>query len=210
LTVAERNAIYEHAAHRATAATEHIRWCMAHDPAEAAHAAHAAAGTLNIAAALTRNRVLRQAADSYDRAARACYGRLPRPTHEGHQLRAAARLLALTGSATDDTTQQLDRLIARLAVLVATIAELREAQRHAAQAKAARAAAQQLRAHHHQTGPASAWLSQSRTTRSTSAPNLGRRAVPDAIKVSAGQPAAAGRPRSRTSKPTSPRQAAGP
>ena len=53
--------------------------------------------TLHIAARALRNPELRRAADAYDRAARARYGQIPRRTHEGSQLRAAARLMALTG-----------------------------------------------------------------------------------------------------------------
>ena len=50
------------------------------DPAAAADAAWAAAGTLHVAAAALGSRILRQAADAYDRAARAPYGRIPPPT----------------------------------------------------------------------------------------------------------------------------------
>jgi len=62
------------------------------------------------------------AGDSYDRAARAQHGRLPRRSGDGDQLRRTARMIALA----------------------ATVAELRQAQQHAAQAAAARAAAAHL------------------------------------------------------------------
>ena len=76
-TVPERNAIYEHAARQAAAAAEHIRRCAHGDPARAADAAWAAADTLHVAARALRSPVLRRAADSYDRAARARHGRIP-------------------------------------------------------------------------------------------------------------------------------------
>ena len=145
-TVAERNAIYEHAARQAGVAAEHIRRCAHSDPARAADAAWAAADTLHAAARALRNPALRRAADSYDRAARARYGRIPRATREGKQLRAAARLMAMAGQITGDLPLITTALIANLAVLAVAVAELRQAQQHAAQAAAARAAATQLHA----------------------------------------------------------------
>jgi hypothetical protein len=160
LTTAERNAVLDHAARYAATATEHIRWCTSHDPARAADAAHAAADTLHVAAAVTRSKALRSAADCYDRAARMRYGRTPTPTPEGRQLRAAARMLALTGRASPDD-RQLVTLIAKLAALAAAVIELRQAQQHAAQAAAARAAAARLREHCGRTGSPVAWYSRS-------------------------------------------------
>jgi hypothetical protein len=145
-TVPERNAIYEHAARQAATAAEHIRWCAHGEPARAADAAWALADILHVAARALGDPVLRRAADSYDRAARARYGRIPRVTSEGSQLRAAARLMALTGRVTGDAPLVTVALIANLAALAAAVAELREAQQHAAQAAAARAAASQLHA----------------------------------------------------------------
>ncbi len=145
-TVPERNAIYEHAARQAATATEYIRRCAHDDPARAADAAWAAADTLHAAARALRSPALRRAADSYDRAARARYGQIPRATREGDQLRAAARLMALTGQITSDAPLVTLALIANLAALAAAVAELRQAQQHAAQAAAARAAASQLHA----------------------------------------------------------------
>ena len=88
LTWAERNAIWEHAARTAAKATAQIRHPRATDPAATADAAWAAADTA------LGGRVIRQAADSYDRAARAPHGRIPRPTPTGNQLRHTARLLS--------------------------------------------------------------------------------------------------------------------
>src|SRR5262249_52856874 len=149
---AERSAIFGHAARYAAAATEHIRWCALQDPASAADAAHAAADALHMAAALTRSKALRGAADCYDRASRVARGRLPKPTREGRQLPTAARLLALTGPGPHDGTQQLVALIAKLAALAVAVAELRQAQRHTAQATAARHAAARLSTSHGDAG----------------------------------------------------------
>ncbi len=195
-TVAERNAIFEHAARYAVAATEHIRWCVVHDPARAADAAHAAAGTLHVAATLTRSKALRSAAGCYDRAARVGYGRLPAPTAEGRQLRTAARLLALTGAGSDDSAAQLAVLVARLVALVAAVAELREAHRHAAQAAAARAGAMRLREHCARAGPATTWHAKAQAAR-LAGPGPGHEDAPAAPVVNAGQVAGRGMPRSR-------------
>jgi hypothetical protein len=97
-TAPERDEIYRHAAHQARTATEHIRRCAMTDPVGAADAAWAAADTLHVAARALRNPHLRRAADSYDRAARAQYGRLPRRSHDGDQLRRTARMIALAGN----------------------------------------------------------------------------------------------------------------
>jgi len=143
-TAPERDAIYRHAARQAAAATEHIRRCAMSDPAAAADAAWAAADTLHVAARALRNRQLRCAADSYDRAARVPYGRLPRRSRDGDQLRRTARLIALAGNLTGDTTLLAIALVGQLVALAAAVAELRQVQQHAAQAAAARAAAAHL------------------------------------------------------------------
>jgi hypothetical protein len=143
-TASERDAIYRHAARQARAAAEHIRRCAMTDPRAAADAAWAAADTLHVAARALRNPHLRRAADSYDRAARAPYGRLPRRSRDGDQLRRTARLIALAGNLTGDTTLTAIALMAQLVALAAAVAELRQAQQHAAQAAAARAAAAHL------------------------------------------------------------------
>jgi len=145
-TAAERDAIYGHAAHQAARAAEHIRHCAHGDPGQAADAAWAAADTLHIAARALGSRVLRHAADAYDRAARTPYGRTPHRTRDGDALRTAARVMALTATITGDTTLAAIALIAKLAALAAAVAELRQAQQHAAQAAAARTAAEHLHA----------------------------------------------------------------
>jgi len=124
-TAPERDEIYRHAARQARAATEHIRHCAMTDPADAADAAWAAADTLHAAARALRNPHLRCAAASYDR---------------------AARMIALAGNLTGDNTLLAIALMAQLVALAAAVAELRQAQQHAAQAAAARDAAAHLQA----------------------------------------------------------------
>ena len=145
-TAAERAAIWEHAARTAAGAAEQIRNVTAIDPGAAADAAWAAADTLHAAAAALGSRVLRQAADSYDRAARSPYGRIPAPGQPGHNLRRAARLLSTYTSVAADVPRAEMTLLMRFARLAEAIAELREAQHLAAQAAAARRAAEHLRA----------------------------------------------------------------
>jgi hypothetical protein len=128
-TIPERNAIYQHAARRAVTAAEHIRRCADADPVRAADAAVAAADTLHVAARALGNPPLRRAPDSYHRAARTRYGRIPPATRDGGQLRAAAWLMALTGQITGDAPLAT---VANLAAPAAAVAELRQAQQHAA------------------------------------------------------------------------------
>ena len=71
ITAPERAEIYRHAARQAAVAAEHLRRCAAGDPGSGADAAWAAADALHAAARATGSRVLRCAADGYDRAARA-------------------------------------------------------------------------------------------------------------------------------------------
>ena len=149
----EQNAIFDHAARQAHLATEHLRSAAGGDPAAGADAAWAAADALHVAARVLNNPELRRAADSYDRAARAQFGRIPQATRAGNQVRAAARLMAMAGRATGDATLVAVALIANLAALALAVAELRQAQRHAAQAAAARAAASHLQAARDQRRP---------------------------------------------------------
>ncbi|HXZ70453.1 MAG TPA: hypothetical protein VEH31_06185 [Streptosporangiaceae bacterium] len=144
LTPAERAAIWDHVTRTAAGATEQIRQLSVTDPGLAADAAWAAADTLHAAASALGSRVLRQAADSYARAARAPYGRVPRRTRAGEGLRRAARLLSLAAPAHGDPVLAQITLIVRLIALAQAVADLRAAQRHAAQAAAARAAAERL------------------------------------------------------------------
>ena len=146
LTGEERNALWEHATRAAADATAQIRNLARTDPAAAADAAWATSDTLHVAAAVLGSRILRQAADAYDRAARAPYGRIPPPTPAGNQLRQAARLLSAFAYLTGDRSLTPIVLITRLAALAEAVAELRDTQRHAAQVAAALRAAEHLHA----------------------------------------------------------------
>jgi hypothetical protein len=145
LTAQERNAFWEHAAQTAADASAQIRSHAATSPAAAADAAWAAADTMHAAAAALGSRTLRQAADSYDRAARAPYGRIPGPTPAGNRLRRAARLLTASEAVSGDNTLAIVTLVSRLAALAEAVADLRDVQQRAAQAASARHAAERLR-----------------------------------------------------------------
>jgi hypothetical protein len=131
---------------RAARAARMIRSCAFTDPATAADAAWAASDALHIAADVLGSSALRQPADSYARAARHGYGRIPGPTPAGNRLRATARLLALVATAGGEDQAAVMMLVAQLAELASVVAGLRESQRHAAQALAAPAAAERLHA----------------------------------------------------------------
>jgi hypothetical protein len=146
LTAAERTAIWAHAARTADQAAARIRLLAGADPAAAADAAWAASDTLHVAAAALGSRILRHAADAHDRAARAPHGRLPPPSPAGNRLRHAARLIAAFASLSNDPALTPLVLVARLAALAEAVADLRDAQRRAAQAAAARATAGHLHA----------------------------------------------------------------
>jgi hypothetical protein len=144
LTAEERNAVWDHATRAAADAAAQIRAMAWTDPAAAGDAAWATSDTLHAAAAVLGSRILRQAADAYDRAARSPYGRIPPPTPAGNQLRQAARLLSAFAYLTGNRSMAPIVLITKLAALAEAVAELRECQLHAAQAAGARAAAEHL------------------------------------------------------------------
>ena len=146
LTAQERNAVWEHVTRIAADATSQIRHLAWTNPAAAADAAWATSDTLHVAAALLGSRILRQAADAYDRAARSPYGHIPPPSPAGNQLRQAARLLSAFACITRDRSMAPLVLIAKLAALAEAVAELRQSQQHAAQATAALRAAERLHA----------------------------------------------------------------
>lgn len=145
-TATERNALWEHAARAADQAAAQIRLLAGTDPAAAADAAWAASDTMHTAAAALGSRILRQAADAYDRAARAPWARIPSPTPAGNGLRRAARLISAYAYLARDPSLSPIVLITRLAALAETVASLRQAQQHAAQAAGALRAAEHLHA----------------------------------------------------------------
>jgi hypothetical protein len=142
-TAAERSAIWEHAAQAVADAAAQIRLVSCTNPAAAADAAWATSDTLHVAAAALGSHILAQAADAYDRAARHPGGRIP-PTPAGNQLRRAARLISALASLAKDSALAPLMLITRLAALAEAVAVLRDTQRRAAQAAAARASVEHL------------------------------------------------------------------
>ncbi len=138
LTAEERNAAWAHATRAAADAAAQIRTLAWSNPAAAADAAWATSDTLHVTAAVLGSHILRQAADAYDRAARPPYGRIPPPSLAGNRLRQASRLLAAFAYLTGDRSMASIVFITRLAALAEAVAEMRESQRHAAQAAAER------------------------------------------------------------------------
>ena len=203
LTAAERNAAWDHATRAAADAAAHIRAMAPTHPAAAADAAWATSGTLHVAAAVLGSRILRQAADAYDRAARPPYGRIPPPSPAGNQLRQAARLLSAFAGLTGDRSMTPIVLITRLAALAEAVAELRDAQQHAAQAAAARAAAERLHAAAHPAPPAKPRPAQ---RADTAAQLAGQSFPPPATRPATAQPGPApARPSLRRPPPPKPR-----
>jgi hypothetical protein len=95
-----------------------------------------------------RGGLLRAAADSYDRAARDLHRRTLRPTGSSRSLRNAAGALSAVRIVKRGETRQLLALLTQLAALSQSVGELRHVQARAAQASAARLAAEQLLAEH--------------------------------------------------------------
>jgi hypothetical protein len=148
LTAEERLRIWQQAVNAAAAATEHISTHAATDPASAADAAWAASDFLAAAGRIAEGRrggPLSAAALDYDGAARELFGKAPTPTAAGSGLRVAARLLLSAQVAQPSELKQLLALLAQLAALSDAVTRLRETQQRAAQAAAARRAAEQLR-----------------------------------------------------------------
>jgi hypothetical protein len=194
LTAEERNAVWEHATRVAADAAAQIRNLAWTDPAAAADAAWATSDTLHVAAAMLGSRILRQAADAYDRAARSPYGRIPPPTPAGNRLRQAARLLSAFAYLTGDRSLTPIVLITKLAALAEAVAELREAQQHAAQAAAAQAAAARAAAERLYAAERPAPPAQPRPTpRASTAAQLAALSFPQPARP-APQPIAPGQP----------------
>ena len=148
LTAEERLRIWQQALHAASTATEHILATAATDPASAADAAWAASDFLAAAGRIVDGRrggSLSAAALEYDGAARELFGKAPAPSAAGSGLRVAARFLMSAQVAQPSELKQLLALLAQLAALSDSVARLRETQQRAAQAAAARRAAEQLR-----------------------------------------------------------------
>jgi hypothetical protein len=147
---AERVSTMRQAAAAARAAAAQMSAALGRDPHAAQAIADAAADTLRTLAASIeggRGGPFTDAAEAFDRAARAGAGPRPRPTPGSHHLRAMARLISLLGRVTgDDDMMAALKLVLRIAALGETLAQLREAQDRLHQAEAARHAATLLRA----------------------------------------------------------------
>jgi hypothetical protein len=207
LTDAERAKLFEDTAKVAENATEQIRAFRVTRPAAAADAAQAAADTLHVAAAMLRSRPLREAAGFYERAAREPFGRIPRPTRAGNQLRQAARIMAAYAHLSGDRTNAWAIVIVRLAALAEAVAELRDAQQRAAQARAALTAAQHLHTVRFAPPPRPPGPPRARNAADLAAQSFTGPPVPSrSSRTAAGQPGAGQVPRpTRRPTPTQPR-----
>jgi len=148
LTDLGRLRIWKQATLAASTASEHIAASALTDPAAAADAAWAASDFLTAAGRVIEGRnggPLTDAAQHYDNAARELFGRPPAPSAAGTGLRVAGRLLLSAHVAKPSELKQLLALLAQLAALTDAVSRLRETQQRAAQAAAARRAAEQLR-----------------------------------------------------------------
>jgi len=147
LSAFDRARLLEQAQLTAEHATEHIR---AHggNPAAVADATWASADLVAAVARVTdyrhRTGKMTEAADLYEQAARPVRRRTPRPTVTGHRVRGAAGALLAVRRTLPSETRQVLALLAQLQSLAIAVARMREAQGHAAQATAARAAAEHL------------------------------------------------------------------
>ncbi len=149
LTQGERLRIWKQATLAAAHAAEHITASADSDPKAAADAAWAASDFLSAAGRVVEGRrggPLTDAAGSYDSAARELFGRIPPPSSAGAGLRAAGRLLLAAQVAKPSELRQVLTLLTQLAALSDSVTRLRETQRRSGQARAARQAAEQLRA----------------------------------------------------------------
>lgn len=143
-----RTGAWTRATRAATDGADTIRRLAVTDPGAAADAAYATGDALAATARVVEGRQggrLTDAAAAYQRAGRELWGRTPPRTISGDGLRAAARLLALTGRANRDESVQLLHLVTQLIALSEAVAALRDVQGRATQAAAAREAASTLR-----------------------------------------------------------------
>ena len=145
--------IWEQATAAAARATEAIWTGAETDPRAAGDAAWAASDFLAAAGRVVEGRrggPLTTAATDYDRAARELWGRVPPPSQAGQGLRAAAVAMTAARFFGRPEHRQLLALVAQLGALADAVTRLRENQHRAAQAAAARSAAEQL----HRLAPA--------------------------------------------------------
>lgn len=171
LTGPARERAWGTATRSAALGANEIRRFALNDPAAAADTAHATSDALSVVAHVVEGRhggPLTDASDAFDRAAREVWGRPPAPTRTGERLRQSVRTLHLLGRASRDETAKALALVAQLAVLAEEVARLRDAQGRAAQAAAARVAADRLR----RVAPPSLPAPRTRTQRRRPVPRL--------------------------------------
>lgn len=155
LTDSEREALWR-TAERAVETAQHAvqgantgpgAWNGPNAQADAMAAAMGASDVLHAVSRLVerkRGGPLRKAAEHYDCASRPRRGQVPPATAASRALRTAARGLLTAGIAKRQDTRQLLTLMTQLAGLAEAVARLRETERQAARAGAARRAAEQL------------------------------------------------------------------
>jgi MobA/VirD2-like, nuclease domain len=152
VSAAQRAQTLSQAAATVTAAADEMRRVADHDPQAAQALAQAAADSLTAVASTVEGRrggPLTEAAERFDKAARAGYAKVAKATSRSYELRAMARLVRLMGHISgDEDTFALLALILDLARLGDTLAWWRRAQDAWHQAEAAREAATALRAWH--------------------------------------------------------------
>ena len=147
MTRPERQQLWHNAQHAVSDATAHITASAAVDPRTAGDAAWAAADLLAAVAQITEGRrggPVTDAARTFEHAGRQLHRRPVEPTPAGRGLRTASAGLLLTRIALPSETRQLVVLLEQFVALAEAIARLRETQHRAAQAAAARRAAEQL------------------------------------------------------------------
>jgi hypothetical protein len=152
VSAAQRVKTLSQAAATVTAAAYEIRRVAGSDPQAAQALAQAAADTLTAVASTVEGRrggPLTEAAERFDKAARAGYAKVARGTSPSYELRAVARLVRLMGHISgDEDTFALLALVLDLARLGDTLDWWRRSQDAWHQAEAAREAAAAMRAWH--------------------------------------------------------------
>jgi hypothetical protein len=158
VSAAQRAQTLSQAAATVTAAADEIRRVAGSDPLAAQALAQAAADTVTALASTVEGRrggPLTEAAERFDKAARAGYAKVARGTSRSYELRAMARLVRLMGRISgDEDTFALLALVLDLARLGDTLASWRDSKGAWHQAEAARDAAAALRTWHATGAPA--------------------------------------------------------
>jgi hypothetical protein len=147
LSPEERHAVWADVIRLTREGADELHRLAPADPAAASDVAWATADALRASARAiggAPGRKIRRSADDFDRAARATYRTVPRPTTAGNGLRTASRLLGSLRSAGGPA--RIDILLENLIALIEETARLRDMQARVHQAIAARSAAERLTA----------------------------------------------------------------